>query len=502
MLREFDALVARNEAKHVGTLCLETRSGQRSTAQSGPEQNFPRAFIRNEPGAVTALAETRPAGIKLEVEPIIAPDGWMMDLLYNLEVHSAPPQLREAQAPPLGDSQARKLPVFDFCLAHLTSSITYNGDDTKLLGVWTPCGANGLPRHEVLQAAFLRMAPVTLVRGLNPLVETKLREHLLRQGRLPAVDAEPEPAVPVGKGMKRQEFTLPRSFLYDIQFGENPEHQRALMLREETLTCIVQGPPPTQLVPADPFAPQEAAPRWMVTFPEGTDLRYHQNKNVLEVVHTDDGLRKIERFLDFLWTRTPTLLAFSLHIVQADGTSLREIAKESATHSDHTSAWARMEALVRDGKATVLSTQRIETRSGQRAKLSVGLERATMGAFEKNDQGKIEAKTSSKMIGAIWEIEPIQSPDRRTIDVDLSLEYHFAPLQPSPTDAAPTLGVGLETEKVFSSKVVSAYTLQSGTTRLISLWKPSGTPELGNNDVLQAAFLRADIVPVVTRGNP
>lgn len=106
ILREFTALVARNEGKHVGTLRLETRSGQRSTMQTGPEQPFPSSFIRNEPGAITALSEARSAGIKLTVDPVIGSDGWMMDLSYDLEVHSSPPQRRELVAPPLGDSQS------------------------------------------------------------------------------------------------------------------------------------------------------------------------------------------------------------------------------------------------------------------------------------------------------------------------------------------------------------------------------------------------------------
>ena len=38
-------------------------------------------------------------------------------------------------------------------------------------------------------------------------------------------------------------------------------------------------------------------------------------------------------------------------------------------------------------------------------------------------------------------------------------------------------------------------TMRDGSTRLISIWKPSGTPEL-DGDVLQAAFLRVDIVPL------
>ncbi|MEZ0275005.1 MAG: hypothetical protein ACAH88_08875, partial [Roseimicrobium sp.] len=161
-----------------------------------------------------------------------------------------------------------------------------------------------------------------------------------------------------------------------------------------------------------------------------------------------------------------------------------------------------MEELTLTGKATVLSTQRMEARSGQRSSFIVGQEHATVDAFQKNDKGRIEAETNAKVIGTSWEIDPILYPDLHTIDINLSLEYHFAPLQPPPSDTAPTPDVGSEAEKTYAAKVQSAYTLQSGTTRLISLWKPTGTPELDGKDVLQAAFLRADVVPVVDRENP
>jgi len=38
--------------------------------------------------------------------------------------------------------------------------------------------------------------------------------------------------------------------------------------------------------------------------------------------------------------------------------------------------------------------------------------------------------------------------------------------------------------------------LTSGMVRLLGTWKPEGTPELEKGDLLQAAFLRMDVVPV------
>jgi hypothetical protein len=45
-------------------------------------------------------------------------------------------------------------------------------------------------------------------------------------------------------------------------------------------------------------------------------------------------------------------------------------------------------------------------------------------------------------------------------------------------------------------------TLASGTHRLLNVWKPEGTPEFEKADVLQAAFLSIDIVPVERAAKP
>jgi len=45
-------------------------------------------------------------------------------------------------------------------------------------------------------------------------------------------------------------------------------------------------------------------------------------------------------------------------------------------------------------------------------------------------------------------------------------------------------------------------TVASGTHRLLSVWKPEGTPEFDKADVLQAAFICIDIVPVERAQQP
>jgi len=42
-------------------------------------------------------------------------------------------------------------------------------------------------------------------------------------------------------------------------------------------------------------------------------------------------------------------------------------------------------------------------------------------------------------------------------------------------------------------------TLRSGMIRMVGMGRPTGTPELDGSDVLQAVFVRADVVPALPR---
>jgi hypothetical protein len=46
------------------------------------------------------------------------------------------------------------------------------------------------------------------------------------------------------------------------------------------------------------------------------------------------------------------------------------------------------------------------------------------------------------------------------------------------------------------SKLSTAITMGKGMTRLLGVWKPEGKPEFDDGDILQAVFIKADIVPM------
>ena len=76
------------------------------------------------------------------------------------------------------------------------------------------------------------------------------------------------------------------------------------------------------------------------------------------------------------------------------------------------------------------------------------------------------------------------------------MDYGYAPPVQRPPDEPPsdhTIRFAVPTIEFRRHEFKASTTMRSGSTRMISVWKPAGTPEL-DGDVLQAAFLRADVV--------
>jgi hypothetical protein len=190
--------------------------------------------------------------------------------------------------------------------------------------------------------------------------------------------------------------------------------------------------------------------------------------------------------------------------------------------ADHASALATLEKLADGGSAQIPVVLRFETRSGQRATTESGVLHAYAGdlvpvsprethaakdgdAPPKGGTSPAASQTLSveilrRLVGTRVELDPVIGPDGHTVDVNFALEHHFAPPalpKSAPAEAgAQDTRVELPGAEFHCAKVTSAITLDSGTIKLIGVWKAEGAPELEGKDVMQAAFLRVDVVPV------
>lgn len=195
---------------------------------------------------------------------------------------------------------------------------------------------------------------------------------------------------------------------------------------------------------------------------------------------------------------------------------------------EHAAAWKKLEGEIAAGRAKVLRSSILETRSGQRCTFQDVTEhmfaegsqyaRASgageAGAGEKSTAvqnvtlatgGSMPLVTSFNMrpVGFDLELDPVIGPDGITVDLNLTLGYDHAP----PTTRHEPM---VADDKVFRfqppglefhrTKLATAVTLHKGQRRLLGIWKPTGLPEFENADVMQAAFMKVDIVELEYEG--
>ena len=111
-----------------------------------------------------------------------------------------------------------------------------------------------------------------------------------------------------------------------------------------------------------------------------------------------------------------------------------------------------------------------------------------------------------QLVGLRFEVEPTLSysePD--SIELTTAIKYDYA--SPVVTDSsgqpdAKTIRPLNHSIQFHQAQCTVGTTIAGGTHRLLSVWKPEGTPEFDKGDVLQAVFICIDIVPVERTPKP
>jgi hypothetical protein len=264
-----------------------------------------------------------------------------------------------------------------------------------------------------------------------------------------------------------------------------------------------------------------------IVFPEGSSASFIPTTNELVVRNTPENLHKLEDFLESIRDQVPVTIAFTFNIVQGEAAAMRQIEANTAAIANHTEVWRKIEAEAAQGRIKILRTTWIEGKSGQRVKAQSGDEHifftemkiSSLCAAEKpkntSSDGKAatppNATTSAGMptyapsfdmalVGTQIEVDPVIGPDGKTVDVNFSIEHDTAPptLHQEPIPAAgDVMRVDAPGTDFHKSRLTSAVTLTGGMTRLLGIWKPETLPEgEKNTDVLQAGFMKVDIIKV------
>jgi hypothetical protein len=521
-----DALVTQKKARYIGDLRMETKSGNRATLTRGEGRTYITEMTVDEARRSTTAMEMREAGTRLELEPIIGADGETLELTYSLQHHYRAPQEHWDKINVTKDRLVES-PNIDFYNANMTTTITMLGGMTKLLGTWKPEDVKEPERASHLQAAFLKAHIVSLLPALDTRVDQLLREQGEKIEKTPAA---PPPEPPgATKGIITRSFHIAEDILTMSDgapaSGTDPFAAAVPMANEARLTMRITA--------------VEILKSKGIPFPEGSSANYKPSTGELLVRNTPENMQLVEDYLASLQRFAPRTLAMTVHIIEADAATIRQLAADTVMTTDHTAAWQSVEQGVAQKKVRLLRSAFLESKSGMRSRFETGREflyvtgtssstaehSSTTHSPKGGDKDAKTAQTSIHNIHVTHGAEPRFSSNSEKRMVGLHFEYEgvVGYSEPSPVELSLDLAydyaspVVMDSAELPDAKTIRPLnhrieshqaqfklgtTIASGTYRLLSVWKPEGTAEFDQADVLQAAFISIDVVPVERARKP
>ena len=512
-----DALIPRKEARLVTSLRLETKSGNRATAEGGEIRLYNSETTLDESKRSSTAMEERRAGTTLEMEPTIGADGETMELNVSLEHHHGPPVDRWDTINVSGEKTVES-PVVDFCVAEVTTGYTTLSGMTKLLGIWKPGAANAAQDGDKLQVAFLTTHIVTLLPARDMRVEQLLRAHGEKVEKTPATAPKIEAGAP--KGIITRTFRI------------TPD---VLTMDDPMPAMGGAGAAPA----ADPFAAAPGESRLSVRitameilkskgipFPEGSSASYTENTGELFVRNTHANMQLVEEFIVFRKQHAARSLVTSIQIVEGDTATIRKLSQDTASITDHSAAWKSVEQAIAENRIKIIRSAFSEGKPGTRSRFVTGVEYvhatgtsvstshvSSTGGEQKDKETHInnitiEGNTSAnftsdyemRSVGLQIEHEGVISySDPSSVEMNFAVEYHYAPPSTTavPSDAGDKILRPLDRRvKFHQAQITTGTTMASGLPRLLGIWKPEGAPEFKDGTKWQAVFVRVDVVPV------
>ncbi len=452
MLAAVEAAVARGEATFIDSLFLETRSGSRATHESVREHTYLSTFGTNAEGQPHLAFAMRPVGSILEIEPTFGSNGRTVEITLAHELHSAPPETRREHFRAPASQQRFEMPVVDFHSAKTVTGLSVAKGATKLVSLNRPKGRGDA---DVLWATFLKCDLVTQV--------PKSRQATAEKKKKPPLDP---------KAWNTRMYHIPPDFI-----GEGTEIPAdGSLIKRRTSKDILQG--------------------GGVPFPEGATASFNPATSVLFVKNTNENLPLVDAYVESIRRVAPKTVVLTAHVLQGPGPLLRRLTAQAASKSDHRIELDEALAAVKTGILQHLNTARIETKSGTRATSEQAIEYTAVTDVSMNDKGVPVFKQAMREVGLHIEFEPTVGADGILVEPNITLEFHTAEPLEHREHLTDTQGRRLEFPLTdhFTSKLTTGFTIPDGTTRLLSLYKPTGNPEFEKQDILQAIFITCDLL--------
>lgn len=500
---------ARGEGEILESSVIQLRSGNRGKVERFEDRIMPTDLVLGAGDTIEYLAELESTGTSFEADPVLGADHETIDLNFMLDHHYGPVMRREVPLTIRGRTDVAAM-VDDTFNAVVTTQITTKNGMTRLIGVWRPEGLVVEPGEEVLHAAFLDPVVVRVL----PLVNDSLVEMLKTHGStiIPIPEGELEyrqVADEIPEGMIVRRFVVPPTFLSVAGGGGDSGMDPFAAVPESEPRFTIRA------------TAQDILKSVGIFFPPGSSANYLRQSSTLVVRNTPEQIEMVESYIMSIRSGVEQMIALTLHLVEAPGDVLRQAAKDSLPVANHARVWERLRE---EEGFTYLNTTWFEARSGNRAKVEAGRNyhylTAELGAVagveagpaEEGEEGEgdvgggkvpeIFSICEEQRVGTVVEADPVLGADNVTIDVNISVDYDYAPPEVSGEAALEDGKILLDGTTVTfrKARVVGSQTMRSGSMRLIGMWRPKGIGRLQGEDRMQAAFLKAVVVPLEVEG--
>ncbi len=140
----------------VSTLRLITEGGQQAAVQQVQEHLHTTAGTIGTDDPSQARSEKRLVGTQLDLEPVLGPDSFTIDVNLSPEHHtSAPLQREETLLPAASGKSEKNLSWTDFQAETIQTALTLTSGTPRILAVWKPSGKPEFETQDILHIAIL-----------------------------------------------------------------------------------------------------------------------------------------------------------------------------------------------------------------------------------------------------------------------------------------------------------------------------------------------------------
>ncbi|MBN8419530.1 MAG: hypothetical protein J0L73_11480 [Verrucomicrobia bacterium] len=478
--KEVEAAAARGEAVFLESSFFETKSGTRSTHVATRECYLLDQTAPKDKSPPAISLKDQLLGSFLEIEPTIGADGRTLAVDYNHALH-VPAGVGGAVAPD-GPIQSQSPQPLRALKTH--GYTTMHEGEIRLIALHQDLGSS---HADHIWATFLQCCVVP---------------HFLKPKHALTVTA-PAPVNP--DSQETRTYHPPHEIIYELRSATFPPPVAPAAMGTDPFgspqeTSPKMGTDPfgsyPEVFPKRQPTTNEVLEKLGLTFPKGSLSHFDSATSTLTVRNTPANHALIDAAIEKHMQSRPSTVAITTHVLQGPGPLLRRLAAQVSRKSDHRAEFDELLVAAKPGTVLHLDTARLETKPGTRAIVNQGSEHQYICELSLDAKGQPAFKQEPRSVGLNVELEPTTSKDSPFVNLILSAEYHTAPPLEHREHLTTPQGHRLEfpLTDYFTSKTTTAIPLPSGTTRLLSLYKPTGKPEFENEDILQAIFITCDVL--------